>query len=199
MLFRSIPGLEDTHVTDLPVKVLPSAAKGTAVRLAVWPISRAVLFALTVTRATATSVTVTDTDARNPSRSATTVVWPAETPVMVPWDTLAMFVFSDRHRGALPIRLPSLPITWALTDSVLPTDRLTLRGVTLTDATVGGGGASSGRGMTVIVTDALCPPTSAETSARPAVRAITIPSASTDRSEERRVGKECRSRWSPYH
>src|SRR3989442_12789632 len=24
-------------------------------------------------------------------------------------------------------------------------------------------------------------------------------SVSTDRSEERRVGKECRSRWSPYH
>src|SRR5256885_15620735 len=23
--------------------------------------------------------------------------------------------------------------------------------------------------------------------------------AETDRSEERRVGKECRSRWSPYH
>ena len=23
--------------------------------------------------------------------------------------------------------------------------------------------------------------------------------ASADRSEERRVGKECRSRWSPYH
>jgi hypothetical protein len=23
--------------------------------------------------------------------------------------------------------------------------------------------------------------------------------AGTDRSEERRVGKECRSRWSPYH
>ena len=23
--------------------------------------------------------------------------------------------------------------------------------------------------------------------------------ALTDRSEERRVGKECRSRWSPYH
>ena len=23
--------------------------------------------------------------------------------------------------------------------------------------------------------------------------------ASLDRSEERRVGKECRSRWSPYH
>ena len=27
-----------------------------------------------------------------------------------------------------------------------------------------------------------------------------LPSAtSTGRSEERRVGKECRSRWSPYH
>ena len=24
-------------------------------------------------------------------------------------------------------------------------------------------------------------------------------SIATDRSEERRVGKECRSRWSPYH
>ena len=26
-----------------------------------------------------------------------------------------------------------------------------------------------------------------------------IPAKSTLRSEERRVGKECRSRWSPYH
>ena len=26
-----------------------------------------------------------------------------------------------------------------------------------------------------------------------------IPHTSTGRSEERRVGKECRSRWSPYH
>src|SRR2546427_6229949 len=25
------------------------------------------------------------------------------------------------------------------------------------------------------------------------------PSPAADRSEERRVGKECRSRWSPYH
>src|SRR5215204_4249927 len=25
------------------------------------------------------------------------------------------------------------------------------------------------------------------------------PTAQVDRSEERRVGKECRSRWSPYH
>src|ERR1041384_8738930 len=25
------------------------------------------------------------------------------------------------------------------------------------------------------------------------------PAAGADRSEERRVGKECRSRWSPYH
>ena len=26
-----------------------------------------------------------------------------------------------------------------------------------------------------------------------------VESAEVDRSEERRVGKECRSRWSPYH
>ena len=30
--------------------------------------------------------------------------------------------------------------------------------------------------------------------------ALTIPAGrEDDRSEERRVGKECRSRWSPYH
>ena len=28
---------------------------------------------------------------------------------------------------------------------------------------------------------------------------ITFIKAGSDRSEERRVGKECRSRWSPYH
>src|SRR2546430_13301237 len=28
---------------------------------------------------------------------------------------------------------------------------------------------------------------------------IATPSTSYERSEERRVGKECRSRWSPYH
>ena len=28
---------------------------------------------------------------------------------------------------------------------------------------------------------------------------LTVNSGKDDRSEERRVGKECRSRWSPYH
>ena len=28
---------------------------------------------------------------------------------------------------------------------------------------------------------------------------LNIPLISSGRSEERRVGKECRSRWSPYH
>ena len=31
------------------------------------------------------------------------------------------------------------------------------------------------------------------------VRLIAIPEGALQRSEERRVGKECRSRWSPYH
>src|SRR3712207_8506318 len=31
------------------------------------------------------------------------------------------------------------------------------------------------------------------------VRALRHRRAGEDRSEERRVGKECRSRWSPYH
>jgi len=34
---------------------------------------------------------------------------------------------------------------------------------------------------------------------RLARRIIRIPAVSAARSEERRVGKECRSRWSPYH
>ena len=33
----------------------------------------------------------------------------------------------------------------------------------------------------------------------PAVRAALLQRQRTTRSEERRVGKECRSRWSPYH
>src|SRR2546430_4165728 len=31
------------------------------------------------------------------------------------------------------------------------------------------------------------------------IRNSNLPSAAAHRSEERRVGKECRSRWSPYH
>ena len=31
------------------------------------------------------------------------------------------------------------------------------------------------------------------------VGALCTPIYQTSRSEERRVGKECRSRWSPYH
>ena len=31
------------------------------------------------------------------------------------------------------------------------------------------------------------------------VLGLATPYISEDRSEERRVGKECRSRWSPYH
>ena len=33
----------------------------------------------------------------------------------------------------------------------------------------------------------------------PAFAPIDVTSTGTPRSEERRVGKECRSRWSPYH
>ena len=31
------------------------------------------------------------------------------------------------------------------------------------------------------------------------INALLVPTEGTMRSEERRVGKECRSRWSPYH
>ena len=31
------------------------------------------------------------------------------------------------------------------------------------------------------------------------VKLVAVTKYSTTRSEERRVGKECRSRWSPYH
>jgi len=46
-----------------------------------------------------------------------------------------------------------------------------------------------------------CPEgTSSETCTASASRSVTLNAGATDeRSEERRVGKECRSRWSPYH
>ena len=31
------------------------------------------------------------------------------------------------------------------------------------------------------------------------IRIVWLKTKFSDRSEERRVGKECRSRWSPYH
>ena len=40
---------------------------------------------------------------------------------------------------------------------------------------------------------------SLNTSAGPFSMSTSFESGSTNRSEERRVGKECRSRWSPYH
>src|SRR2546425_13367498 len=37
-------------------------------------------------------------------------------------------------------------------------------------------------------------------SIRPILQSVDVPKPdAVDRSEERRVGKECRSRWSPYH
>ena len=41
--------------------------------------------------------------------------------------------------------------------------------------------------------------TPVDQSGRPTRRAITWLDQRAGRSEERRVGKECRSRWSPYH
>src|SRR5256884_7359676 len=46
-----------------------------------------------------------------------------------------------------------------------------------------------------VATGLQTPETAAEPQAPPAPR----PQAPSGRSEERRVGKECRSRWSPYH
>ena len=52
--------------------------------------------------------------------------------------------------------------------------------------------ASNGSAETIVVEDTVvCVP---ETVRLP--ESVTLPE---NRSEERRVGKECRSRWSPYH
>ena len=40
---------------------------------------------------------------------------------------------------------------------------------------------------------------SSQESANKTVEEIKLNGGATTRSEERRVGKECRSRWSPYH
>ena len=41
--------------------------------------------------------------------------------------------------------------------------------------------------------------TELELTAQQAAQPEETPAKKTARSEERRVGKECRSRWSPYH
>ena len=38
-----------------------------------------------------------------------------------------------------------------------------------------------------------------KTSTPNCVNSLNLPDCGLSRSEERRVGKECRSRWSPYH
>src|SRR5258707_9733939 len=43
------------------------------------------------------------------------------------------------------------------------------------------------------------PPRSTKIRYSPGVPGVKYPVQRADRSEERRVGKECRSRWSPYH
>src|SRR5256885_13170332 len=46
------------------------------------------------------------------------------------------------------------------------------------------------------------PPAASTAAPKPSPKSLSAPSAnviSGGRSEERRVGKECRSRWSPYH
>ena len=68
-------------------------------------------------------------------------------------------------------RLPAESAVVAVSWTAAPTSRLTTAGVTFTEATAAG--------TTVMV-------------------AVSEPVAEL-RSEERRVGKECRSRWSPYH
>ena len=65
------------------------------------------------------------------------------------------------------------------------------------------GGVLTGRGADLIIIDDPLKPEEAlsQTQRRAANEWFdhTLYSRLNDRSEERRVGKECRSRWSPYH
>ena len=54
-------------------------------------------------------------------------------------------------------------------------------------------------GLVAIITSWISPSRSRFTSCAMVKSSGPIPSSGDKRSEERRVGKECRSRWSPYH
>ena len=74
--------------------------------------------------------------------------------------------------------------------------------------TTPGGAALNGVTKVEVYEAILLPPPPPKASAKPPAEkqpgggkaaAATAPAAGKARSEERRVGKECRSRWSPYH
>src|SRR2546429_377844 len=72
--------------------------------------------------------------------------------------------------------------------------------VAVLEAETFGWGASSRNGGMVLTGMKLPVPTLIKRYGRETVRKMYAASLDTiDRSEERRVGKECRSRWSPYH
>ena len=58
-------------------------------------------------------------------------------------------------------------------------------------------GAKDGKGQQAAAQKEAPPPVVGVVTVHP--ETVTLTTELTTRSEERRVGKECRSRWSPYH
>src|SRR3989442_7967830 len=96
---------------------------------------------------------------------------------------LIFFVLAARHQA-----LAQGTTTRTVADSCLATSEFQLRGVFLTTDTAGNL-AKLGRVLRVTTDSGV------DDGGRFERRTFYYP----DRSEERRVGKECRSRWSPYH
>src|SRR3712207_9490747 len=71
--------------------------------------------------------------------------------------------------------------------------------MTLGTASPGGTFAIYGQGFAQLISDVVKVPTSTQQTQGPNQNLVLVQTKRADRSEERRVGKECRSRWSPYH
>src|SRR5256886_13583170 len=71
--------------------------------------------------------------------------------------------------------------------------------LTLGRVTFGSSYAMGSAGLPESAPSASAPPTMTMPRTQPRWPRTTSPTVRAVRSEERRVGKECRSRWSPYH
>src|SRR5256712_3647226 len=183
-----------------PVSGLPTASCGVALSCTVAPTTMLAVGGATATVATGMGVAGKAALPAFPSEHAVIVTRPPRAlPVTSPVaSTVAIVPSLVCQVTVRPVRgLPAASCGVALSCTVAPTTMLAVGGATATVAT--------GMGVTVMAAVPLFPSLVAVTvTGPPAPLPVTSPFASTLataalRSEERRVGKECRSRWSPYH
>ena len=109
-----------------------------------------------------------------------------------PYEVVRLTLQRAASSFELLVQLPKDTVSWRIRN----TDNTTLVYVSLDDETPR---VRDGRSTVIELEPEVSdvPPVIPYIIGRPL--SVYVARATTDRSEERRVGKECRSRWSPYH